>query len=414
MIYSISHPTKNISGEIHLTASKSESNRALVIRALCGHPFEIKNLAAAADTDTMLRLLDSTEALKDVGPAGTTMRFLTAYYCTQEGVVTMTGSERMKQRPIGILVDALRQLGADIEYEGEEGFPPLRIAGKPLQGGKIKMDGSVSSQFITAVLLIAPTLPLGLEIEFTGEVASRPYLEMTLRMMRYFGANWNWNGAELHVASGGYTGKPFTVEADWSAASYWYEMAALSEKSDFFLYGLKKESLQGDCVIAELYGQFGIETEFIEGGIHIKKQNDPNPPSTHLVYNFEDCPDVAQTLACTCAGLGWTAGMDGLKSLRIKETDRTLALHVELQKLGVDSAVLGDDRFTIGQGKVPMNAEAVIDTYEDHRMAMAFAPLALTMNRIQVEDPTVVDKSYPHYWSDLKSVGFEITEIGLN
>lgn len=412
MIFEISHPTKSIEGEIHLTASKSESNRALVIRALCETHFEIKNLAAAADTDTMLQLLDENNMVKDVGPAGTTMRFLTAYYCTQKGTVIMTGSDRMKQRPIGILVDALRQLGADIAYEGEEGFPPLRITGKPLQGGKIKMDGSISSQFITAVLLIAPVLPLGIEIEFTGEVASRPYLEMTLRMMRYFGANWSWSGDNLKVEPGGYTAKPFTVEADWSAASYWYEMAALAENADFFLTGLKNESLQGDRVIAEIYAQSGITTSFTKEGIQIKKQNHPNPILTHLVYNFEDCPDVAQTLACTCAGLGWTARMDGLKSLRIKETDRTLALHVELQKLGVDSTVLGDESFSIHQGKVPATAEA-IDTYEDHRMAMAFAPLALKMKSIKIEDPKVVEKSYPQYWSDLKSVGFEIIEIGL-
>lgn len=413
MIYRITHPTKEISGNLTLTASKSESNRALVIQALCDEPFEISNLAAARDTETMTALLASNDSVKDVGPAGTTMRFLTAYYSAEPGTVVMTGSERMKERPIGILVDALRQLGADIQYAEKEGYPPLQINGKQLEGGAISMDGSVSSQFITALLLIAPTLPKGIEITFTGEVASRPYLEMTLRMMEYFGAQYTWNSDTLSVQSGKYQAHDFVVEADWSAASYWYEIAALSKKTEIFLGGLKKESLQGDSVIAKLYEQFGVVTSYENDGIMIKRSNNPNPLSNHLVYNFESCPDVAQTVACTCAGLDWTAGMDGLKSLRIKETDRTLALHTELKKLGVDSQLIGDERFNIENGKRSEEVEAQIATYEDHRMAMAFAPLALTQKGIKIENPIVVEKSYPDFWNDLREFGFEIREIEL-
>lgn len=414
MIYEVTKADRKVSGRLELTASKSESNRALIVQALCKEPFRIDNLAKAKDTQTLIELLNSKEEVKDVGPAGTTMRFLTAYCALQPGQHLLTGSDRMKQRPIGILVDALRDLGANIEYAEQEGYPPLKIQGQPLAGGVVEMDGSVSSQFISAVLLIAPVLEKGVTIRFVGEIASRPYLEMTLRMLHYFGASYRWNDNELTVDPGGYTAKDFKVEADWSAASYWYSMAALASEAEIFLGGLKKESLQGDAVIADLYQHFQVETTYGEEGISIKKQNNPNPIFLPLVYNFEDCPDVAQTLACTCAGLGCETTMSGLKSLRIKETDRSLALKTELGKYGFQSELQGDEAFILSKGNLEHQPDTVIATYEDHRMAMAFAPLALVTRHLKIADPQVVDKSYPAFWDDLRAVGFEINEIELN
>ncbi len=406
MRYKITAPRK-LTGTIHLTASKSESNRVLIIRALTA-PFTIHNLAAAQDTQTLEALLASDEALLDVGPAGTTMRFLTAYLSICEGTHTLTGSERMQQRPIGILVDALRVLGADIQYKHKEGYPPLHIEGKSIAGGTVTMDGSVSSQFITALLLVAPVLEQGLTIRFDGEVASRPYVTMTLEIMRYFGAEAAWQGNAIVVQPGGYQPRDFVVEADWSAASYWYALAALAETADFTIMGLKQDSLQGDAAIVKLFEPLGVQTHFITGGVRITRANKPLPTAFHS--NFEDCPDVAQTLACVCAGLGIAAHMEGLKSLRIKETDRSLALKTELAKLGITSRLEGDDQLHIDAGAIK-STDAAIATYEDHRMAMAFAPLALVLDHVVIADPKVVGKSYPAFWDDLRSVGFQITEI---
>ena len=407
MNYQVTWPGGPLRGTINLTASKSESNRALVVQALSDEPFQIHNLAVAEDTQTLLTLLNSEAETLDVGPAGTTMRFLVAYLARKQGARVITGSARMKERPIGILVDALRDLGAEIKYVEKEGYPPLYIQGKALQGGTVRMDGNVSSQFVSALLLIAPTLPEGLTIQFTGDIASRPYLEMTIRMLRYFGATVHFEGQTITVQPGGYTAKDFTVEADWSAASYWYEMAAFASEVDLTLHGLRRESLQGDAVVHELYEQFGVKTEWLANGVRLTKQTlTPSP----LHYDFDDCPDIAQTLACSCAGLQCAGAFSGLKSLRIKETDRSLALQTELSKFGTTLHLQGDEALTI---PAPVHFEApnqTIATYHDHRMAMAFAPLAMLGQPVKIENPLVVGKSYPDYWKDLKKVGFQILE----
>ncbi|MFM7023109.1 MAG: 3-phosphoshikimate 1-carboxyvinyltransferase [Flavobacteriales bacterium] len=400
---SIPRHNKVLKGEIVLTASKSESNRLLLIRALCDSSFTIHNLAAAKDTQTMIEHLQSKGDTWDVGPAGTTMRFLTAYAALQQGNKILTGSERMRNRPIKILVDALRTLGADIQYMEKEGCPPLNIQGGKLKGGEISIDGSVSSQYLSALLMIAPKLKGGLEMQLTGKVASVPYLKMTLRLMEYFGAKWSWEGSVIKVEEGSYTPQEFTVEADWSGASYWYQMAAFASELDLTIKGLKKESLQGDSAIVKMYERLGVHSEFLKDGVRLTKNNKSLP--TEFNDDFTDCPDVAQTLAVTLAGLGIGGRLVGLESLRIKETDRIAAVQNELAKFGIKVDVEGDYAMVVHAGKL-QEPSAAVHTYEDHRMAMAFAPLAMLTDSISIEEPEVVEKSYPAYWSDLKSVGF--------
>ncbi len=414
MIYRISHPSKCIKGELHLTASKSESNRALIIQALCDEPFEIKNLATAQDTTTLQKILsfiNSTETF-DVGPAGTTMRFLTAYFSTLQGKRILTGSERMQQRPIGILVDALRQLGADIQYLEKEGYPPLQINGNKLKGGEVEIDGSVSSQFISALLLISPMMQNGLVIKFKGNIISRPYINMTLKMMEEFRVYGQWQGNTISVSPQQYHRKSepdysYWVDGDWSAASYWYSMVALAEEADLKIMGLKHPSLQGDAIVSELYSFFGVKTNYIENGIHLTKIK---VKDEHFGYNFSDCPDIAQTATVTAAALKIPAFFNELSTLKIKETDRLQALKNELKKFNCEVQIIDDQAIQIE----PLNFadhKRTINTYEDHRMAMAFAPLALKMEFIQIEQPEVVGKSYPNFWNDLKVLGFEIKEI---
>ena len=396
-----------INVNISLTASKSESNRALIMQALTQNPQSIANLAVAQDTQTLQALLESRPPIADVGPAGTTMRFLAALLASSEGAKhTLTGSARMLERPIGILVDALRNLGAEISYADQEGFPPLEIAGRSLEGGKITMDGSVSSQFVSAILMIAPCLKNGLTIEFDGVVASRPYLEMTCRMMRHFGAEVSWTKANsLKVKAGGYCAAPFTVEADWSAASYWYMIAALSQEAQISVGGLRRESMQGDHVIQDIYEHLGVSTAFHDSGLTLTRNGNTLP--THFHYDFSDCPDVAQTVVCTCAALGVDATLTGLESLRIKETDRSLALKTELEKFGQKVTLEGDHTLHL-EAKPLVNPTEAIATYHDHRMAMAFAPLALAVGSLTIADPEVVAKSYPDFWRDLAQAGFSM------
>lgn len=415
MIYQIAHTTKNIKGTIQLTASKSESNRALIIQALCSEHFEIENLAKAQDTVTLKTLLDRSEKqdeIYDVGPAGTTMRFLTAYFATLPGKRILTGSERMKQRPIGLLVNALNELGADIQYLEKEGYPPLQINGNKLKGGEIEIDGSISSQFISALLLISPVMQNGLVIKFKGNIISRPYINMTLKMMEEFRVYGQWNGNSISVSPQQYhkksdPGYKYMVDGDWSAASYWYSMAALANEADLKIMGLKHPSLQGDSIVSELYSFFGIKTNYIENGIHLTKIK---VKDEHLGYNFSDCPDIAQTAAVTAAALKIPSFFNGLSTLKIKETDRLLALQQELKKFNCKVNIINEEAIEL----YPENftgSEQAVATYEDHRMAMAFAPLALKTDNIRIVHPEVVSKSYPHFWDDLKEVGFEITEI---
>lgn len=406
--------TKHIKGEIILPGSKSESNRALIMRALCKQPFEIKNLSVADDTVTLDHLL-STEILPssthkatiDVGPAGTAMRFLTAFLAVTPGEWLLTGTKRMLERPVKLLVDALRELGADIEYAGNEGFPPLKIRGKELElTNEISIDGSVSSQYISALLMIAPTLPQGLKLNLTGIVASRPYIEMTLAMMAELGIEHTWSGNTIHIKKQEYQPNNLFIEPDWSGSSYWYSLAALADQADIKLTGLKTNSLQGDSVIAGMMEDFGVKTDFLSDGIHLSKV--AKSVSVDFI-DFEHCPDIAQTLAVICAGLNHNCTFTGLESLKIKETDRVAALQNELGKFGVTIKEDGLNyhvdcsKSTIGNGNVPETV--LINTYHDHRMAMAFAPLTLKVPQLEIEDPKVTGKSYPHFWEDLDKVG---------
>ncbi len=416
MAITLSHKTKIVKGKINLTASKSISNRVLIIRALCGENFEIKNLATAKDTVTLNNLLSGSFDKYDVGHAGTVMRFMTAFLALKEGEHIITGSERMQQRPIEILVDALKSLGVEIEYLKNEGYPPLKIKGGNVDGGTVKLDGSVSSQYISALLLIAPVLKNGLTIQFEGEVISKPYINMTIEIMRYFGAKVEWNGNEIIVKQGNYQTKEFTVEADWSSASYWYGITALAKEAEIELNGLNKDSLQGDSVVHEIYKNFGIETEFFEGSVKLIKNSKLSAQHSKLDLDFENCPDIAQTVAVTCAALNIQARFTGLQTLRIKETDRIFALQKELTKLGFEIEVENDDliinrhscesrKREFSEANLADWSNISIDTFDDHRMAMAFAPLAL-LNSITINNEDVVVKSYPDFWEDLESVDF--------
>ena len=396
--------TKIINGEVNLTASKSESNRVLIIRALCEKHFPIYNLAAAKDTETMINLLAEEKTTKDVGPAGTTMRFLTAFYANTPGKWVLTGSERMRNRPIAILVDALETLGAKIKYLEKEGCPPLEIEGGNLKGGKISIDGSVSSQYLSALLLIAPTLPGGLEMELTGKIASIPYLKMTLALIAEFGAKYSFENNIIKIKEGNYQAKEFTVEADWSAASYWYQIAALADEANITLKGLKEVSLQGDSAIVGMFKNFGVQSTFEGTQVTLKKTT--SATADNFNYDFSDCPDVAQTLAATITGLNIKGHFKGLESLRIKETDRIAAIKKELEKFGASIDILPNDELKVNNGSMH-SFNGIIETYDDHRVAMSIAPLCLKVDSIEIEEPNVVAKSYPNFWKDLAGKGLK-------
>jgi 3-phosphoshikimate 1-carboxyvinyltransferase len=395
---------KNITGVINLTSSKSESNRVLIIRALCENKFPIHNLAEAKDTETMINLLADNGNIKDVGPAGTTMRFLTAYYSNTPGNWILTGSERMRNRPIKILVDALKDLGAEIEYLEKDGCPPLKITGKKLSGGKISINGSVSSQYLSALIMIAPYLAGGLKMNLTGKIASIPYLKMTLSLIEHFGAEYKFEGNLISIKEGKYKAKEFTIEADWSAASYWYQIAALSNSANITLKGLKEISLQGDSAIISMYNQLGVSSTFNGNEVNLVKGNDTT--TTEFNYDFSDCPDVAQTLASTLIGLNIKGHFKGLESLRIKETDRIAAIKHELEKFGASISILANDEILINNASISFT-DQTIETYDDHRVAMSIAPLCLKVDEIKIKEPNVVAKSYPKFWDDLAINGLK-------
>lgn len=414
MIYQISAPNRRLIGEITLAGSKSISNRVLIMQALCTEDFPIHRLANAKDTQLLQELLASDQPVRDAGAAGTTFRFLTAYFSMEPGVQVLTGTDRMKQRPIKILVDALRQLGANIDYLEQEGYPPLQI-NRPTDANstnQIAIAANTSSQYISALLMIAPILPNGLELTLVGNMVSRPYIEMTLALMQHFGVAHRWEGNVITVPPQDYEAKPFIIEADWSAASYYYALAAFAEEVDLQLNGLFKNSTQGDAALVKMMEQFGIESEFNTAGVRLRKNGNPPPPV--FEYDFIECPDLAQTLAVVCAGTGVHGVFTGLETLKIKETDRIAALKKELAKVQVSLAAL-PPRFSQKTGKQYYSVEgaAVVTdsptfaTYEDHRMAMAFAPLAM-LGKIQIEEPGVVDKSYPDFWEDLRKLGMEV------
>lgn len=416
MTYTVRKADRQIKGNITLAGSKSISNRALIIRALCGEHFPIRQLANAKDTQLLEALLNQKTEVYDAGPAGTTFRFLTAYLSLQDGVQILTGSERMKQRPIGVLVEALRQLGADIQYLERTGYPPLKIGKLTLENAApgLQISAGTSSQYISALLMIAPTLPQGLRLELTGKIVSRTYIEMTLNLMKYFGVQYQWEGNVITVPPQAYQPREFIVEADWSAASYYYAIAALSTDLRLQLNGLFEQSVQGDAVLSEMMENLGVRTSFNEAGIELSKSGVQLPKQ--FEWNFILCPDLAQTLCVVCAGLGIEGQFTGLETLRIKETDRIAALQNELAKVGATLKPLpaaespsADGAYFQVSGQAQWSAAPRFDTYEDHRMAMAFAPLAM-LGSIEVREPMVVNKSYPDFWKDLETIGFEVEE----
>ncbi len=417
MTIALTKSNKKIKGEITLNGSKSIANRALIIRALCPEDFPIEKLSNSKDTILMDALLKSDSDVRDAGAAGTTFRFLTAYLSMQEGTQILTGTERMKLRPIGVLVEALKKLGANIEYLEEEGYPPLKIHCPNNLGtnNKLSISAGTSSQYISALLMIAPTLPKGLELTLDGKIVSRPYIEMTLNMMEYFGVKHSWKEQTIIVQPQTYQPKPFTVEADWSGASYHYAMAAFSEELDLQLNGLFKKSVQGDSILAKMMESFCIKTSFNKKGVRLTKYKTKKIASL-FEWDFLKCPDLAQTLAVVCGGLGVQGLFSGLETLRIKETDRIAALQTELAKVQVYVSPLpkrfspkSDKEYYMIDGKAIVE-KPTFPTYEDHRMAMAFAPLAM-LGPIEVEEAMVVEKSYPLFWKDIKKLGFKIKNL---
>lgn len=412
----IINPPDRLDASVSLPASKSISNRALVINALAGSGIMPDNLSDCDDTLVMLDALRRMPATIDIGAAGTAMRFLTAYLAAVPGEHVITGTERMCHRPIRALVDALRRLGADITYEGEEGFPPLRINGRKLDGGRLEIPGGISSQYISALLMLGPTLGSGLELQLTGEVVSRPYIDLTLCMMRLYGADADWTDVDtVTVRPKPYGSRPFFIENDWSAASYWYEALVLAKdsESEVRLDGLMDGSRQGDSAVKYLFSMLGVRTVFKtrERGVPTTvtlKRVEPVPP--RLDYDFVNQPDMAQTFVVCCALAGVPFRFTGLESLKIKETDRMEALKTEMRKLGYVVRETAEGVLSWDGERYQQAGEIVIDTYDDHRMAMAFAPAAMVFPGLKINDPHVVSKSYPHFWDEMRRAGFTITE----
>ena len=413
MKYTIKAPSQ-LNASINLPSSKSISNRALVISAMAGSTYQPQNLSDCDDTEVIIAALKDMPEVINIKAAGTAMRFMTAYLAAtaSHGEHIITGTERMQNRPIAILVDALRYLGADITYEKKEGYPPLHIKGKALEGGHLEVVGNISSQYISALLLIGPILKNGLELKLTGEIASRPYIDLTLWTMKEYGADAEWTDMDtITVKPQPYkelTG--YTIENDWSASSYWYEMMALNGNPDSVikLEGLMDNSKQGDSVVKYIFSLLGVKSEFENrdsiSNITLKAHHCLLP---RFDYDFTGSPDLAQTIVVACCALGVKFKFTGLASLKIKETDRIEALKTELKKVGF---IIRDenDNTLIWDGETCEPTFEPIDTYEDHRMALAFAPLAFKFPQIEINNPEVVSKSYPHYWEDLKKVGFEI------
>ena len=395
----LNYIAKRVEGEVSISGSKSESNRLLVLKNR--YPdLQLKNLSDSDDTKHLQEALSLDADVVDIGHAGTAMRFLTAYYAVNVGrEVTLTGSERMQNRPVKILVDALRMLGADIEYVKKEGYPPLRIKGKKLTKSKVSIQGNISSQYISALLLVASSLENGLEIELLGEITSVPYIKMTLTLLDQLGISQSWIGNIIKIKPiKSIDNKVVTVESDWSSASYFYSLIAISENGKVILSSYKKDSLQGDSSLIDIYKHFGVKTEFIGDTIHLSKQNIDVKP---LTLDLRNSPDLAQTIVVTCFAMGIACDISGLHTLKIKETDRLVALQNELEKLGATVEITDKSLHLRSSNKI--NKNIAIDTYQDHRMAMAFAPLALKVP-IVINEAEVVSKSFTSFWEDLKSV----------
>ncbi len=408
---------ERLNATIDLPASKSISNRALIIYALSGGSQMPQNLSDCDDTEVIINALKYMPEEINIKAAGTAMRFMTAYLSVMRGTHVLTGTERMKHRPIGVLVDALRELGANISYVGEEGYPPLRIQGQMLSGGQLLVPGNISSQYISALLMIGPMLKEGLTLKMTGDIISRPYIELTLWMMREFGAKADWTSADtISVEGQPYKGRAYVIENDWSGASYWYEMLALTndKEAEIRLTGLTDGSKQGDSVTRYIFSLLGVKTIFetkeenVSQTVTLKKSGRCVPK---LVYDFTNCPDLAQTFVAVCIAKNIPFHFTGLSTLKIKETDRIEALKKEMAKLGYVLHDYNNSELSWDGERCVPSMEQGIDTYEDHRMALAFAPMAMVTQELKINNPQVVTKSYPSYWDDLQKAGFDIESI---
>jgi len=401
--YLLLKKTPHLSGTTHkLSSSKSISNRALILKALSGNQSTVSNLSDARDTVLMTNLVGSIDKTIDAMDAGTTMRFLTAYFTLTNQNKILTGTARMKERPIGILVDALRTLGAQIDYLEKDGFPPIETKGFSQQKtAALTIPGNISSQYISALMMIAPTLPQGLTLSLTGKIGSVPYIEMTVALMEQFGVKpeIDFTTQTIRITPATYKTNNVVVEADWSAISYWYGFTALAEKAEIVLPNVSPKSMQGDRVIATIMEKLGVHSDFKNNQLHLTKQAATN----QLIWDFKDCPDLAQTVIPVCAVKGISAEFTGLESLRIKETDRIAALQNEIAKVGATLTEPTTGNWILTPGKIT-TSEITIDTYHDHRMAMGFAPWA-TLTDLKINDPSVVNKSYPGFWDDVKQVG---------
>jgi 3-phosphoshikimate 1-carboxyvinyltransferase len=412
---------RKLTGSIRLPSSKSISNRLLIIQALTTASFDIEHLSDSDDTALLENLLQrilehqgrSSMSELDTANAGTVMRFLTAYLSMVPGKWILTGSERMKQRPIGILVDGLKSMGAQIDYLSKLGYPPLMIHGTYLKGREIIVDPGISSQFVSALILIGPKLPGGLTLHLSSPAVSFPYVKMTIGLLKEFGINVVQDRSRIVIPEGDYKPHNFKVEPDWSAAAFWYEAAALADNVDLELEGLSKESIQGDSIISDIFRAFNVDTEFTERGVHLTKSLN-STYENEFKFNFSDHPDIAPSVITSCALLGMHGLFYGLKSLQLKETDRLMALKTEYKKIGIIAETYSTGNLIpaleIIAGKIFCPPDLIINTYDDHRMAMTFAPLAILTGKIQIENPDVVTKSYPGFWSDLVSLGYEIIQ----
>ncbi len=419
--FTIKKTDRNLVGSIRLPSSKSISNRLLVIRALASNGFDIAHLSDSDDTLLLQNLLQkirehqgrSSMTELDTSNAGTVMRFLTAYLSMVPGKWILTGADRMKQRPIGILVDGLKSMGAQIDYLSKLGYPPVMIHGTSLKGKEIIVDPGISSQFISALIIIGPKIPGGLTLHLSGPAVSFPYVKMTIGLLKDFGIHVVQERSRIFITEGDYLPCNFKVESDWSAAAFWYEAAALADNVDLELEGLSRESLQGDSVISDIFRAFNVVTEFTGKGIHLTKSSEPIQKN-QFKFNFSDHPDIAPAVITSCAMLGLNGIFTGLKSLQIKETDRLLALKTEYEKIGIKAETYSTGNLIpameIMASRIACQPGLQIKTYGDHRMAMTFSLLAILNGNIRIEDPEVVTKSYPGFWNDLVSVGFEIVQ----
>ena len=406
MDFLISHTSKSINADLILPPSKSISNRALIIQALCQSKPKLLNLSQSSDTQSLVQALQTTSKTIDIGDAGTSMRFLTAYLSQQEGGYILTGSDRMKERPIGHLVEALNSIGADINYLEKDGFPPLAINGKALEGGKVDISTSVSSQFVSALLLIAPTLKKGLSLSLKGELLSKPYIKMTLDIMRYFGIQSSWINNTIQVESQNYVSKDLKVESDWSALAFILQAMSIAKSAQVSISFLSKDSWQGDSYVLNLFEKFGLQYKFKDEKLYLKKLNKDLNGDYNV--NLIDTPDLAQAYCCTLSALSKSAKIKGLNNLKLKESHRLKALHMELNKIGQHSRY-SEDTIQLESSVLHTPTES-FDSHNDHRMAMCLAPFALLFD-IKIKNIEVVNKSYPSYWEDLKKMEFTISPL---